>query len=132
MAPGAWKICWDTLLPWAPGWAFGRTSCTYPCLTYIFAHLQKSKYQLWANCFMRWVQVLNRGPQNLRDTHRDHCCSQCLNHSAITSPSTTDWHQLSVNTHWLQQRVDSGQERFSTGMLTPGTGVEISFWMKET
>ena len=32
-------------------------------------------------------------------------------HSAMTHSPKTDWHQLSGITQWLQQRVDSGQER---------------------
>ena len=33
--------------------------------------------------------------------------------------------------HWLQQRVDSGQELFSTGLLIPGTGCRYYFvWRK--
>ena len=51
------------------------------------------------------------------------CCSQRLDHSAMIHLSKTDWPELSGITHWLQQWVDSGQERFSTGLLTPGTGV---------
>ena len=51
-----------------------------------------------------------------------HCCSQRLNHSAMTHPSKTDLHQLSGIPHWLQQWVDSGLERFSTGLLT------LTFW----
>ena len=47
-----------------------------------------------------------QGPQNLRDTFRAHCCSLRPNHSAMTHPSKTNWHQLSGITHWLHQRVD--------------------------
>ena len=61
-----------------------------------------------------------------------HFCSQCHNHSSMTHPSKTDCHQLSGIAHWVQQRVDSGQEWFSTELLTLGTGVSILFCMTET
>ena len=51
---------------------------------HVSVHWQQGKYQLWANCFMRWMPLLNRGPQSLRDTPRPHCCSQRPNHSAMT------------------------------------------------
>ena len=68
-------------------------------------------------------QCWTRDPRILMTPLASHCCSQCLNQPAMTHPFKTDWHQLSGVTHWLQQRVDSEQERFSTGLLTPGTGV---------
>ena len=37
---------------------------------HVSVHWQQGKYQLWPNCFMGWLPVLNRGPQNLRDTPR--------------------------------------------------------------
>ena len=48
---------------------------------------------------------------------------QWINHSAMTHPSKRDWHQLNGITHWTQQQVDSEQEPFSIGLLTPGTGI---------
>ena len=58
------------------------------------------------------------------ETHLStHYCSQCPNHSAMNHPPKTDWHQLRGITHWQQQRVDSGQDRFYTDRLTPGTGI---------
>ena len=71
----------------------------------------------WGGC-----QGWTGDPRILETPHAPHCCSQRLNHSAMTHPSKrigTSW----AVSHWLQQRVDSGQERFPTGLLTPGTGV---------
>ena len=41
----------------------------------------------------------------------------------------TDWHQLNGVTHWTQRRVDSEQERFSTGLPTPGTHDDVIKWI---
>ena len=43
----------------------------------------------------------------------------------------TDLHQVNGITHWTQQQVDFEQERSSTGLPTPGTGVWISFCMEK-
>ena len=53
--------------------------------------------------------------------------AECPNLSAMTRPSKTDWHKPCGITHPSQQRADYGQERFSTVLRTPGTGVQISF-----
>ena len=41
------------------------------CMTetweHVSVHWHQGKYQLRATCFTRWIPVLNRGPQNLRD-----------------------------------------------------------------
>ena len=42
----------------------------------------------------------------------------------------SDWHHLSTTAHCLRQRIDSGQERSSTALLTPGTGVQSFVWRK--
>ena len=72
------------------------------------------------------------GLQNLRDTVATHCCSQGPNYSAMTHPSKTDWHQLSGITHWLQQQVDSGQERFSMSCLHLAMAYRYHFVWKKT
>ena len=68
---------------------------------HVFLHWQQGK--LWANCFMRWMPVLKRGPQNLRDTPHPHCCTQRLNHLAMTHPSENglaqaDWYHTLATT----------------------------------
>ena len=60
-----------------------------------------------------------------------YCFCIVLNHRAMTQPSKRYWHQLSGITHWLEQQVDSGQELFSTGLLTPGICI-YHFCIKET
>ena len=67
----------------------------------------------WGGC-----QYWTGNPRILETPLAAHCCSQRLNHSAMIHPSKTDWQPSGV-THWLQLRVDSGQEPFSTGLLTP-------------
>ena len=67
----------------------------------------------WGGC-----ECWTRNPRiSLETPLAAHCWSQRINHSAMTHPSKTDWHQLSGITHWLQQPVDSGQQRFSNGLL---------------
>ena len=61
------------------------------------------------------------GTPELETRFAAHCCIQRRNHSEMTQTSKTDWQQLSGITHWLQQRVDSEQGRFSTELLSPGT-----------
>ena len=76
------------------------------CMKEIWQHapraLAKDNYQLRANCFMRWMPVAHRGPQNLRHSMAAHCCRQLRNYSAMTHPLKTDWHRMSGITHWLQ------------------------------
>ena len=69
----------------------------------------------WGGC-----QCWTGNPRISETPIAPHCWKQCLNHSAMTSPSKTDWQQLGSITYLLLQRVDCGQERFSTGLLTPG------------
>ena len=82
----------------------------YPC-TGSRLNTNYERIASWGGC-QYWTVV----PRILETPLATHCCSQRLNHSAMTHPSKTDWHQLSGITHWLQQRVDYGQER-STGLL---------------
>ena len=61
----------------------------------------------WGGC-----QCWTGDPWILETPLAAHYWSQRLNHSPMTHPSKTVWHQLSGIIHWLQERVDSGQERF--------------------
>ena len=85
------------------------------------------RFASWGGCWWRTGDpIISETPLAAQ------CCSQRPNHSAITHLSKTDWHHLSGITHFLQQQVNSEQERFSTELLIPGTGVEILFCMEET
>ena len=54
-----------------------------------FVWRQQGKYQLWANCFMRWmpVQCWTGDPRFLETPPSAHCSSQRLNYSPMTHPS---------------------------------------------
>ena len=96
-----------------------------------WVHWQWGKFQLWANCFMYWRPIANHWPQSLTGNSATHHCVERANHSPMTHPSEriSTSHMLSHT----QQRVDSGQERIFTGMLTPGIGISTyHFCVEET
>ena len=97
--------------------------------------------ETWEHVPVHWQRMASWGgcqcwtgdPRILETPLATDSCSQRLNHSGMTHPSKTDWHQLSGITHWQQHRVDPEQERFSTGLSTPGTLIRIDIiCMKET
>ena len=90
---------------------------------HVSVHWQQGKFQLWANCFKSRSPVSNAGLRISKTLSAAHCYVQLLNHLAMTCLSKTDRHQLNDITHWTQQRVDSQQEWFSTGLLTLSTGI---------
>ena len=63
------------------------------------------EYQLWANCIMRCMPVLNRGPQNLRDTP----CPPTVVASILT---TRPWpiRQKWIGTSWPESYIGYNSE----------------------
>ena len=41
---------------------------------HVVVHWQQGKLQTWANCFMCWFPVANRGPRSLRQPHHPLLC----------------------------------------------------------
>ena len=99
-------------------WKFHKTFQVLFCMKEIYEKMSpctgsrvNTNYERiasWGGC-----QCWTGDPRILETPLAPNCCSQCLNHSAMAHPSKTDWHQLSSITYWQQQRVVSGQERFS-------------------
>ena len=66
--------------------------------------------------YVRIVSQVSNAGLRISKTHSTaHCYVQRLNHSIMTHPSKTDWHQLNGITYWSHQRFDSG-EQFSFGL----------------
>ena len=73
--------------------------CKKETWEHVSVHWQQGKYQLWANCFIRWMPMLNRGLENLRDTlapnplslylSPSHCLSLCPAVFLSLSPSVS-------------------------------------------
>ena len=76
---------------------------------HVSVHWQQGKRQLWANCFMcQWRETgTSESQRHIFVTHR---CVQRANHSGMTHPWKTDWHQPNDPTHRTQQWGDQDGE----------------------